>query len=179
MACDYRDSFPYFLRVSMIGFVTSLSTILLLISGLPYKRKAFMWILVAVMWLTITSMAIAYAISIVVITPKIYRKSLSHTIVVAVIVWCSLMVVLLLWHTARLMGQAIKEEQSRHLVAKRIKKLKSLKPHQEHIKECLNLIKVSHSNFLFLFIFLSLCLMCEFLLCSILYLWFIKREKKK
>ncbi|CAL5355445.1 unnamed protein product [Camellia sinensis] len=115
MAYNYPDSYPYFICASTIGFVASLSTILLLISGLPFKRKIFMWILVAVMWLTVTSMAVTYAISIVVVTPKNDRKPLSHTITVAIIVWCSLMAILFLLHTARLVKKAIGEEWSRHL----------------------------------------------------------------
>ncbi|KAI7995742.1 Ankyrin repeat-containing protein [Camellia lanceoleosa] len=131
MAYNYPDSYPYFIRACTIGFVASLSTILLLISGLPFKRKIFMWILVAVMWLTVTSMAVTYAISIVVVTPKNDRKPLSHTITVAIIVWCSLMAILFLLHTARLVKKAIGEEWSKHLVIKRIQKIKSIElPHR-------------------------------------------------
>ncbi|GMP94881.1 hypothetical protein CsSME_00044154 [Camellia sinensis var. sinensis] len=129
MAYNYPDSYPYFIRACTIGFVASLSTILLLISGLPFKRKIFMWILVAVMWLTVTSMAVTYAISIVVVTPKNDRKPLSHTITVAIIVWCSLMAILFLLHTGRLVKKAIGEEWSKHLVIKRIQKIKSIELH--------------------------------------------------
>ncbi|KAI7993633.1 Ankyrin repeat-containing protein ITN1 [Camellia lanceoleosa] len=129
MAYNYPDSYPYFIRACTIGFVASLSTILLLISGLPFKRKMFMWVLVAVMWLTVTSMAVTYAISIVVVTPKNDRKPLSHTITVAIIVWCSLMAILFLLHTARLVKKAIGEERSKHLAIKRIQKIKSIELH--------------------------------------------------
>ncbi|PSS17574.1 Ankyrin repeat-containing protein [Actinidia chinensis var. chinensis] len=119
MAYNYPDSYPMFLRSNTIGFVASLSTILLLISDLPFKKRAFMWILVVIMWLTITSMAITYAFSIFVVTPIKDRKSLSKTIVVAVIVWCSVMAVLLLVHTGRLIANALEEEHSRHVAVKR------------------------------------------------------------
>ncbi|GMP94882.1 hypothetical protein CsSME_00044154 [Camellia sinensis var. sinensis] len=118
MAYNYPNSYPYFIRASTVGFVASLSTILLLISGLPFKRRIFMWILVAIMWLTITSMAVTYAISIVVITPKIDREPLSHTIAVAIIVWCSLMAILFLLHTVRLVKKI------------RIQNINSLELHQ-------------------------------------------------
>ncbi|GMP94883.1 hypothetical protein CsSME_00044154 [Camellia sinensis var. sinensis] len=130
MAYNYPNSYPYFIRASTVGFVASLSTILLLISGLPFKRRIFMWILVAIMWLTITSMAVTYAISIVVITPKIDREPLSHTIAVAIIVWCSLMAILFLLHTVRLVKKIVGEEWSRHLVTKRIQNINSLELHQ-------------------------------------------------
>lgn len=74
IAYNYPNSYPYFIRASTVGFVASLSTILLLISGLAFKRRIFMWILPAIMWLTIKSMAVTYAISIVVITPKIDKN---------------------------------------------------------------------------------------------------------
>ncbi|GFY95166.1 hypothetical protein Acr_10g0005510 [Actinidia rufa] len=120
MAYNYPDSYPYFLRSNTIGFVASLSTILLLISDLPFKKRAFMWILVVIMWLTITSMAFTYAFSIVVVTPKKDREALSRTIVVAVIVWCSVMAVLLLVHTGRLLANVLEEQQSRNEAKKRI-----------------------------------------------------------
>lgn len=101
MAYNYLDSYPFFLRANTIGFVTSVSTILLLITGWPYKKRIFMWIMVVIMWLTITSMAFTYAFSITVVTPKKERGSLSGTIVVGVIAWCSVMAVSLLVHTVR------------------------------------------------------------------------------
>ncbi|CAL5355442.1 unnamed protein product [Camellia sinensis] len=109
MAYNYPDSYPYFIRAGTVGFVASLSTILLLISGLSFKRRIFMWILAAIMWLTITSMAVTYAISIVVITPKIDREPLSHTITVAIILWCGVMAILLLLHTAHLVKKTVGE----------------------------------------------------------------------
>lgn len=116
IAYNYPDSYPYFIRASTVGFVASLSTILLLISGLAFKRRIFMWILPAIMWLTIKSMAVTYAISIVVITPKIDREPLSHTIAIAMIVWCGAMAIIFLLHTARLVKKTVGEEWSRHLV---------------------------------------------------------------
>ncbi|KAA8549915.1 hypothetical protein F0562_001599 [Nyssa sinensis] len=103
MAYNYPHSYPYFLRFNTISFVASLSTILLLMSGLPFKRKIFMWILMVIMWLTITTISLTYAFSIVVITPKIDREPLSHVIEIAVIVWCCVMTLLLVGHTIRLM----------------------------------------------------------------------------
>ncbi|KAH7837017.1 hypothetical protein Vadar_008572 [Vaccinium darrowii] len=113
MAYNYQDSYPYFLRCNTIGFVASLSTILLLISGLKFKNKAAMWILIVTMWLAITSMAITYAFSSVVVTPKKHRGSLSLTIEIAVIVWSSVMTLLLLRHTYHLVAIFVKEKMSR------------------------------------------------------------------
>ncbi|PIN07436.1 hypothetical protein CDL12_19990 [Handroanthus impetiginosus] len=60
----YKDPKAYksFIRSNTIAFVSSLSATLLLISGLPFRRKLFMWILMVIMWLTVTSIAVTYAI---------------------------------------------------------------------------------------------------------------------
>ncbi|KAI8525316.1 hypothetical protein RHMOL_Rhmol13G0221000 [Rhododendron molle] len=119
MAYNYEESYPFFLRFNTIGFVASLSTILLLISGLKFKNKATMWILIVSMWLAITSMAITYAFSNVVITPKKGRRPLTNTIVIAVIVWSSVMTLLLLKHTYHLVAIFVEEERSKKNATKR------------------------------------------------------------
>lgn len=104
----YRPKyFRYFVRANTVAFVSSLSTILLLISGLPFKRRFFMWFLMVIMWLTITSVALTYGISIMMVTPKGHRKTLSHVIETAVTVWCIVMSLLLLGNTIRLIRKWI------------------------------------------------------------------------
>ncbi|XP_047339149.1 uncharacterized protein LOC124942648 [Impatiens glandulifera] len=99
MSYNYEDSYPFFLRFNTIGFVGSLSTILLLITGLPFRKKFMMWLLVLIMWVTISAMAVTYAFAITVVTPKKSRGPLTNTIVVGVIVWGGVMFLLLLWHS--------------------------------------------------------------------------------
>ena len=113
MAYNYPNSYPLFLHANTIGFVASLSTILFLVTGLPFKKKLFMWIMVLIMWLTVTSMAFTYAFSITVITPKKDRGPLSNAISIGVIVWCGVMAVLLAAHTIRLLDRWLKE--NRHI----------------------------------------------------------------
>ncbi|XP_047339712.1 ankyrin repeat-containing protein ITN1-like [Impatiens glandulifera] len=99
MAFDYPDSYPYFLRSNTIGFVGSLSTILLLMTGLPFRKKIMMWILVVIMWGTISAMAVTYAIAITVVTPIKCRGPLVKTIVVGVAMWGCVMTLLLIGHS--------------------------------------------------------------------------------
>ncbi|XP_059642553.1 ankyrin repeat-containing protein BDA1-like [Cornus florida] len=120
MAYNYPDSYPIFLRANTIGFVASLSTILLLISGLPFKRKIFVWILMVIMWLTVTAMAVTYVMAIVAVTPKSQRPPLTGVIVVAVIVWGVLMALLLLGNTIRLLGRAPLNRLGRFIWQQRI-----------------------------------------------------------
>ncbi|WMV58623.1 hypothetical protein MTR67_052008 [Solanum verrucosum] len=70
MAYNHARPYRYFLYVNNIAFVSSLNTILLLISGLPFKHRLFMWGLMVIMWSTITSIALTYGIAIYIITPR-------------------------------------------------------------------------------------------------------------
>ncbi|PIN19881.1 hypothetical protein CDL12_07428 [Handroanthus impetiginosus] len=82
MARNHPKAYESFARFNVIAFLSSLTSILLLISGLPLiRRRLFMWILVPIMWLTVTSIAVTYAISIVMVTPEKQRRySSSHVI---------------------------------------------------------------------------------------------------
>ncbi|XP_027079931.1 uncharacterized protein [Coffea arabica] len=108
MAHSHPKYYKNFIRVNTVAFVSSLSTIMFLISGLPFRRKFFMWCLMVIMWLTISAIALTYGISIVIVTPKDYRKQLSHVIETAVTVWCGVMALLLLGNTIRLINRWFK-----------------------------------------------------------------------
>ncbi|CAL5355447.1 unnamed protein product [Camellia sinensis] len=139
MAYNFPELFLHFHRANTMGFVTSLSTIMLLISGFPFKRD------------------FPYAISIIVIAPKIYKTSLGHTIVIALIVWYSLMTILLLAQMVRLIGKAFEEEHSRRLVAKRIQKFSTIKSLLRHLNGYSNSVQLSHtsvSSLCFFYIFM-------------------------
>ncbi|PHU21092.1 hypothetical protein BC332_12243 [Capsicum chinense] len=103
MAYNHARSYRYFLRANTIAFVSSVSTILLLISGLPFRRRLFMWGLMVIMWLTVTSGALTYGISIYILTPKKDSEQLGHIIEIGIVVWCGLMSLLLLGNTIRLL----------------------------------------------------------------------------
>lgn len=103
MAYNHAKPFRYFLRVNTIAFVSSLSTILLLISGLPFRRRLFMWGLMVIMWSTVTSIALTYGIAIYIITPRKDREPLGQIIELGITVWCGLMALLLLGNTIRLL----------------------------------------------------------------------------
>ncbi|KAL2517920.1 Ankyrin repeat family protein [Abeliophyllum distichum] len=108
MAHIHPKMYKNFIRANTIAFVSSLSTILLLISGLPFQRRLFMWSLMVIMWLTVTSTAVTYAVSIVVVTPRKDRTSLTHVIEIGLIVWCSVMAILLVGNTFRLIDRWLK-----------------------------------------------------------------------
>ncbi|XP_022730925.1 ankyrin repeat-containing protein BDA1-like [Durio zibethinus] len=108
MADNYPFLYTSFLISNTTGFLASLSIILLLISGLPLRRRFFMWVLMVIMWVAITAMAFAYLVSIAAFTPEKANSLLLRIIVIAVLVWISLMLLLLLGHTIRLIIRLIK-----------------------------------------------------------------------
>ncbi|KAG5613301.1 hypothetical protein H5410_024582 [Solanum commersonii] len=97
--CKY---YKYFIYANSIALVASLSTILLLISGLPLRKKIFTRASMIIMWLTITSLAITYGISIYVITPEKDIEQLSLIIEVVVALWCSIIALLMIGNTFQL-----------------------------------------------------------------------------
>ncbi|CAI9784923.1 unnamed protein product [Fraxinus pennsylvanica] len=70
-----------------------------------HPKALFMWSLMVIMWLTVTSTAVTYAVSIVVVTPEKNRKSLGNVIEIGLIVWCSVMAILLVGNTVRLVDR--------------------------------------------------------------------------
>ncbi|CAA2987297.1 ankyrin repeat-containing At5g02620-like [Olea europaea subsp. europaea] len=58
--------------------------------------RLFMWSLVVIMWSTVTSTVITYALSIAVVRPQKHRKQLIYTIGIGLTVWSSIMEVWLL-----------------------------------------------------------------------------------
>ncbi|XAR64476.1 Dual-specificity kinase [Bertholletia excelsa] len=92
MSYNYTYMYLWFLRFSIVGFVASLSTILLLNCGLPIRRKAFMRILTVVMWLAVMSTAACYGIGILYISPYDSLGLSITAIIPTVLVFCSVMV---------------------------------------------------------------------------------------
>ncbi|XP_057476990.1 ankyrin repeat-containing protein At5g02620-like isoform X2 [Actinidia eriantha] len=114
-AYNYPHTYKHYLHSNTISFVASVSMLLLLISGLPFRRKTFMVILKAFMWLSITSMAFTYLYSIIVLTPKRDRESFRHTLLVAIPAWCGVIGLSFLRHKMHLAGRWLKRKGSVYL----------------------------------------------------------------
>nr|GMD47945.1 ankyrin repeat-containing protein At3g12360-like [Ipomoea batatas] len=115
--------YRYFIQTNTTAFVSSLSTILLLISGLPFRRRLFLWGLMVIMWLAVTTIALSYGIAIVIISPKQYRAQLSNVIQISVTVWCCVMSLLLFGNTVRLIFRWM--EKKGNIVSWRQKKART------------------------------------------------------
>ncbi|KAF8020307.1 hypothetical protein BT93_G0881 [Corymbia citriodora subsp. variegata] len=108
MADNFPVGYSRFLAVNTLGFLASLSIILLLMSGLPLRHRLFMWILMVIIWIAITSIAIAYGISVAVFTPSHEKYSIYMIIGFGILVWVGLMALLLVGHTIRLIYKTIR-----------------------------------------------------------------------
>ena len=104
MAYNHSTLYHVFLVCNTVGFVSTLSIILLLISGLPFlKHRVFLWILMVIMWIATTSMSITYWVSITVLTPKPEAGTFRTVVFGIVLVWIGLMTMLLVGHTFQLL----------------------------------------------------------------------------
>ncbi|KAK8602131.1 hypothetical protein V6N13_058215 [Hibiscus sabdariffa] len=108
LADNYSDVYTVFLIGNTTGFLASLSIILLLISGLPLRRRFFMWVLMVIMWVAITAMALAYLACIIALTPDHSYSSVITILATAMCIWIGLMLILLLGHTVRLIIRLVK-----------------------------------------------------------------------
>uniref|UniRef100_A0A803KPT2 PGG domain-containing protein n=2 Tax=Chenopodium quinoa TaxID=63459 RepID=A0A803KPT2_CHEQI len=103
-----------------IGLVSSLSVIILLISGLPY-RKLFIGILMFIMWIAVSATTFTYLMAILLIFDLDFYKTKKFdvtpghwkTLYLSLIVWDCLMALVLLGHTIRFIVKQIRQgEQS-------------------------------------------------------------------
>ncbi|KAG6421498.1 hypothetical protein SASPL_118052 [Salvia splendens] len=95
-----------------IAFISSLSIILLLTSGLPIRRRFFMWILMVITWIAISAIALSYLV-----TVKYLREiegnhdpfELGDPQGYTLLVWTFFMFLLLVGHTVRIVVKLIKK----------------------------------------------------------------------
>ncbi|XP_010047519.2 ankyrin repeat-containing protein At5g02620 [Eucalyptus grandis] len=63
MAHNQRKEYGLFFIFNTLAFLSSLSIILLLVSGLPIKRRRWMWVQMVTMWIAMTAQVITYFIA--------------------------------------------------------------------------------------------------------------------
>ncbi|KAL0425463.1 UNVERIFIED_CONTAM: hypothetical protein Sradi_1081100 [Sesamum radiatum] len=104
----YLKKHPRFYMVNTTSFIASLSIIFLLMSGLPIKGRAFMWILMVMTWIAITAIALTYAVSVILLTPSAQEDSTRNVLGITVFIWICQITLLLLGHTLRLIVKMMK-----------------------------------------------------------------------
>ncbi|XP_077237775.1 uncharacterized protein LOC143879318 isoform X1 [Tasmannia lanceolata] len=65
LAIKNNVAYSYYIIFNSIGFLASLSIILLLISGFPIRRKACRITLMVILWIAISSMVITYTVGVI------------------------------------------------------------------------------------------------------------------
>ncbi|WOG84587.1 hypothetical protein DCAR_0103771 [Daucus carota subsp. sativus] len=90
-----------------ISFIASLSIIFLFVNGISAKRRFFIWVMRAAMWITVQSMALAYLLAAVTLIPdpNIYNRTYV-TFFIAAGTWYGLIIVSLLLLIYRLVDAA-------------------------------------------------------------------------
>lgn len=104
----YLKKYARFYMVNTIGFIASLSIIFLLMSGLPLKNRAVIWVLMVITWIAITATALTYTVMVILLTPDEHKEFSQTVIGITVIVWIALMALLLFGHTVPLLFKMVK-----------------------------------------------------------------------
>ncbi|KAK3438798.1 hypothetical protein EUGRSUZ_C03613 [Eucalyptus grandis] len=119
LAANNPEGYPLFWLCNTVSLLASLSTIFLLMSGLPLGKKVLMRILTGTMWVTITFMATTYLESMMAIsfvhrepkhvspfTEEWYSEDVGSITVVmySLFVWLGIVAIVFLVHTVRFLA---------------------------------------------------------------------------
>lgn len=102
----YKDPTQYglFMIFNTIAFLSSLSIILLLVSGLPLKRRRWMWVQMVIMWISITAQVLTYFLALRNMSPKSVsaQSMLREVTEISVLTWLCLMMVVFIGNIVRM-----------------------------------------------------------------------------
>ncbi|PON84466.1 Transmembrane protein [Trema orientale] len=104
MASSENSEYGIFMIFNTLAFLSSLSIILLIVSGLPIKRRRWMWIQMVIMWISITAQVVTYFISLRHMSPKKtnVQSMLREVTEISVLTWLSLMMVVFIGNIVRM-----------------------------------------------------------------------------
>lgn len=92
MAYDQEAEYGLFMIFNTLAFLSSLSIILLLVSGLPLKRRRWMWTQMVILWISISAQVVTYFLSLRYMSPDNVMPTLKDVTEVSVLAWLLLMV---------------------------------------------------------------------------------------
>ncbi|KAK6248751.1 hypothetical protein QUC31_020316 [Theobroma cacao] len=102
MAYSQDIEYGQFMIFNTLAFLASLSIILLLVSGLPIKKRRWMWIQMIIMWVAITAQVITYFISLRHMSPESAAGMLRDVTEISVLAWLCLMGVVFIGNVVRM-----------------------------------------------------------------------------
>ncbi|KAF8389410.1 hypothetical protein HHK36_026105 [Tetracentron sinense] len=110
LAYNNPMGYPKVMAYNTVSFVVSLSIVLSLVSGVPFKRRIITQIQTGCMWITITFMTLTYLAAMDHIAPEHEDKVVNLIIWISVIVWIVVTAILFLFHFVRLFLKWIRKE---------------------------------------------------------------------
>lgn len=103
MAYTLPPAYNQYMIFNTIAFLASLSIILLQVSGLPLRRRRWMWTQMVTIWIAITAQTITYFITFINMTPDHVTDTVNYVIKVYVLGWLSLMGIVFIGNISRAM----------------------------------------------------------------------------
>ncbi|KAL1552320.1 ankyrin repeat-containing protein BDA1-like [Salvia divinorum] len=101
MAYTLPDKYGQYMVFNTIAFLASLSIILLQVSGLPMRRRKWMWTQMVTMWVAMSAQTLTYFVTLINMTPKHVENTVYHVARVSVILWLVLMAVVFVGNMTR------------------------------------------------------------------------------
>lgn len=101
MAYTLPSKYGQYMIFNTIAFLASLSIILLQVSGLPMRRRRWMWTQMVTMWIAISAQTLTYFVTLINMTPKHVENTVYYMAKISVLVWLSLMAVVFVGNVTR------------------------------------------------------------------------------
>ncbi|OMO66968.1 hypothetical protein CCACVL1_20867 [Corchorus capsularis] len=102
MADTDPQKYQAFMILNTLAFIASLSIILLLISGLPMRKRRFMWIQMVIMWVAISAFTATYYVALIEITPRHVKATLFSVTVASLMIGLGMIGVVFLGNVIRM-----------------------------------------------------------------------------
>ncbi|KAL0394203.1 UNVERIFIED_CONTAM: hypothetical protein Slati_4386500 [Sesamum latifolium] len=90
MAYTLPSKYGQYMIFNTIAFLASLSIILLQVSGLPMRRRRWMWTQMVTMWIAVTAQTLTYFVTLINMTPKRVERTVYQVAKISVLVWLAL-----------------------------------------------------------------------------------------
>ncbi|GFP79500.1 ankyrin repeat-containing protein at3g12360 [Phtheirospermum japonicum] len=102
MAYQEPGAYGIFMIFNTIAFLSSLSIILILVSGLPLNRRRWMWVQMVIMWIAITAQVWTYFVNLKHMSPADVEGMLREVTEISVLTWLTLMSVVFVGNAVRM-----------------------------------------------------------------------------
>lgn len=102
LAYKHPKEYGIFMICNTVAFLSSLSIILILVSGLPMNRRRWMWVQMVIMWIAITGLEATYFITLIRMSPSDVGVMLREVTQKSVLAWMTVMAIVFIGNLVRL-----------------------------------------------------------------------------